>query len=64
MTSCRELWPLHPSGLRNGKIKAALQQVNRLNPTQLKGTLDYPGDAIHLIIEFDDGKEAAQKKGY
>jgi glycolate oxidase len=42
--------------------KAALQQVNRLNPTQLKGAVDFPDDAMHLIIEFDDGKEAAQKK--
>ena len=42
--------------------KAALQQVNRLNPTQLKGVVDYPADAIHLVVEFDDGKEAAQKK--
>jgi FAD/FMN-containing dehydrogenase len=42
--------------------KGAIQQIMRLNPNQLKGVLDRPADAIHLIIEFDDGKEAAQKK--
>jgi len=42
--------------------KGAVQQIMRLNPNQLKGILDHPADAIHLIIEFDDGKEAAQKK--
>jgi FAD/FMN-containing dehydrogenase len=42
---------------------AAVQQVMRLNPSQLRGVLDHPADAVHLIIEFDDGKEAAQKKG-
>ncbi|MBX4201976.1 FAD-binding oxidoreductase, partial [Candidatus Saccharibacteria bacterium] len=43
--------------------KAAVHQIMRLNPSQLKGVVDHPNDAIHLIIEFDDGKEAAQKKG-
>lgn len=43
--------------------KAAITQISRLNPSQLKGILDYPDDSLHLIIEFDDGKEAAQKKG-
>ena len=42
--------------------QGAVQQITRLNPNQLKGVLDRPADAIHLIIEFDDGKEAAQKK--
>ena len=42
--------------------QASLQHISRLNPSQLKGIVDNPADAIHLIIEFDDGKEAAQKK--
>ncbi|MBX4197381.1 FAD-binding oxidoreductase [Candidatus Saccharibacteria bacterium] len=52
---------LHPSTCEMIN-KAALQHVNRLNPAQLRGALNHPADAIHLIIEFDDGKEAAQKK--
>ena len=40
----------------------AVYQVTRLNPNQLKGVLDDPSAAMHLIIEFDDGKEGAQKK--
>jgi FAD/FMN-containing dehydrogenase len=42
--------------------QAAIQQITRLNPNQLRGVLAYPADAIHLIIEFDDDKEGAQKK--
>jgi len=42
--------------------KGAVQQIMRLNSTQLKGVITHPADAIHLILEFDDGKEAAQKK--
>jgi FAD/FMN-containing dehydrogenase len=42
--------------------KAAVGHIGRLNPTQLKGIVNNPDGAIHLIIEFDDGKEAAQKK--
>jgi FAD/FMN-containing dehydrogenase len=42
--------------------KAAISQISRLNPNQLKGILDNPAAAIHLILEFDDSKEAAQKK--
>jgi FAD/FMN-containing dehydrogenase len=41
---------------------AAIQHIARLNPSQLNGVLAYPGDAIHLIIEFDDSKEGSQKK--
>ncbi|HET6864005.1 MAG TPA: FAD-binding oxidoreductase [Candidatus Saccharimonadales bacterium] len=40
----------------------ALQQVNRINPRLLQGVLDHPADAIHLIVEFDDIKDGAQKK--
>jgi FAD/FMN-containing dehydrogenase len=42
--------------------QAAVQQITRLNPNQLRGVLDHPGDAVHLIVEFDDSKEGAQKK--
>lgn len=42
--------------------KAAIQQITRLSPNRLKGVLDHPGDAVHLIIEFDEQKESAQKK--
>jgi len=42
--------------------QAAVQHISRLNPSQLKGVVDNPADVIHLIIEFDDGKEGAQKK--
>jgi FAD/FMN-containing dehydrogenase len=43
--------------------KPAIAHITRLNPSQLNGIIDHPGDDIHLIVEFDDGKEAAQKKG-
>jgi FAD/FMN-containing dehydrogenase len=42
--------------------KAAINQINRFNPNQLKGILNDPAADIHLIIEFDDAKEGAQKK--
>jgi FAD/FMN-containing dehydrogenase len=42
--------------------KAAISEITRLNPVQLKGLLDNPTAEIHLIMEFDDVKEAAQKK--
>jgi FAD/FMN-containing dehydrogenase len=42
--------------------KGAVQQISRLSPNQLKGILDHPAAAIHLIVEFDDDKEGAQKK--
>jgi FAD/FMN-containing dehydrogenase len=42
--------------------RAAIIQLNRTNPNQLKGILQNPGAEIHLIIEFDDSKEGAQKK--
>ncbi|HEX5447880.1 MAG TPA: FAD-binding oxidoreductase [Candidatus Saccharimonadales bacterium] len=42
--------------------KTAVLQVTRLNPNQLKGVLDDPSAAIHLIIEFDDSKAGDRKK--
>jgi FAD/FMN-containing dehydrogenase len=42
--------------------KAAVNQINHNNPSQLKGLLENPAAEIHLIIEFDDAKEGAQKK--
>lgn len=42
--------------------KAAVAQINRGNPNHLKGLLPNPAAEIHLIIEFDDEKEGAQKK--
>jgi len=41
---------------------SAVQQVVDLNPNQLKASLSRPQAAIHLFIEFDDLKEADQKK--
>jgi len=42
--------------------KAAVAQITRVNPNQLRGLLDNPTADMHLILEFDDSKEAAQKK--
>lgn len=42
--------------------KAAVYEITRANPNQLKGVLDNPSAEMHLILEFDDAKEAAQKK--
>lgn len=42
--------------------KGAVQQIARLNSTQLKGVINYPADAVHLILEFDDSKEGEKKK--
>ncbi|HET7528960.1 MAG TPA: FAD-binding oxidoreductase [Candidatus Saccharimonadales bacterium] len=42
--------------------KTAVYEISRLNPNQLNGILDNPSADIHLIIEFDDSKEGAQKK--
>jgi FAD/FMN-containing dehydrogenase len=42
--------------------KGAFRHIARLSPNQLKGIISNPDDAVHLIVEFDDGKEAAQKK--
>jgi FAD/FMN-containing dehydrogenase len=42
--------------------KTAIYQITRLSPNQLKGILDNPSADIHLILEFDDAKEGAQKK--
>ena len=42
--------------------KAAVVQITRTNPHQLKGLLENPAAEVHLIIEFDDSKEGAQKK--
>lgn len=40
----------------------AIQQITRLNPNHLAGVLEHPADSIHLIIEFDEGKDGSQKK--
>jgi FAD/FMN-containing dehydrogenase len=42
--------------------QSALYQVSRNNPNQLKGLLQAPGAAVHLMVEFDDDKDAAQKR--
>jgi FAD/FMN-containing dehydrogenase len=42
--------------------KGAVQHIARLNTTQLKGVISHPADAVHLIIEFDDSKDADKKK--
>jgi FAD/FMN-containing dehydrogenase len=42
--------------------RAAIIQLNKSNPNHLKGVLQNPGAEIHLIMEFDDSKEGAQKK--
>lgn len=42
--------------------KDAVNEISRLNPNQLKGVLSNPSAEVHLILEFDDTKEAAQKK--
>ena len=42
--------------------QAALHQVSRVNPNQLKGSLELPGAAVHMFIEFDDEKDGVQKK--
>ncbi|HVS79316.1 MAG TPA: FAD-binding oxidoreductase [Candidatus Saccharimonadales bacterium] len=52
---------LHPSSCEMIN-QAAIQHITRINPTQLRGVLDRPADAIHLIVQFDDSKEGAQKK--
>ncbi len=41
--------------------RAALDQVSKINPNQLSGLLKRPKAAIHLFVEFDNSKEAAQK---
>jgi FAD/FMN-containing dehydrogenase len=42
--------------------RSVVEQVTRLNPKQLGGLLKLPRAAIHLFVEFDDAKEANQKK--
>lgn len=42
--------------------RTAIEQVTKINPNQLQGVLARPKAAIHLLIEFDDQKEGAQKK--
>jgi FAD/FMN-containing dehydrogenase len=42
--------------------RAVVEQVTRTNPNQLAGLLKEPKAAIHLFVEFDDDKEATQKK--
>jgi FAD/FMN-containing dehydrogenase len=43
--------------------RAAIFQITKINPHQLSGLLSNPSAAIHLFIEFDNLKEAAQKAG-
>jgi FAD/FMN-containing dehydrogenase len=42
--------------------RAAVDQITKTNPNQLKNLLARPRAAIHLFIEFDNPKEADQKK--
>jgi len=42
--------------------KTTVYEITRLSPNQLRGVLDNPSADIHLILEFDDSKEGAQKK--
>ena len=42
--------------------RAAIELVLQINPNQLAGMLENPSAAIHLFIEFDDVKEADQRK--
>ncbi|HVX58792.1 MAG TPA: FAD-binding oxidoreductase [Candidatus Saccharimonadales bacterium] len=42
--------------------RTALEQVAKSSPSQLANVLDAPKAEIHLFVEFDDGKEGAQKK--
>jgi FAD/FMN-containing dehydrogenase len=42
--------------------RAVVEQVTRTNPNQLTGMLKQPRAAVHLFVEFDDAKEANQKK--
>jgi FAD/FMN-containing dehydrogenase len=42
--------------------KSAILQVSRLNPNQLTSLMENPAAEIHLFVEFDDKKDAVQKK--
>jgi FAD/FMN-containing dehydrogenase len=42
--------------------RSVVEQVSRINPNQLAGLLKQPRAAVHLFVEFDDPKEANQKK--
>jgi len=42
--------------------KTVVEEVTRVNPHQLQGVLLRPQAAIHLLIEFDDPKDGAQRK--
>lgn len=42
--------------------REAIAQITRINSSQLAGVIGNPRAAIHLIIEFDDPKDGAQKK--
>jgi FAD/FMN-containing dehydrogenase len=42
--------------------RAAVVQISKSNPHRLTGLLQNPAAEIHLILEFDDSKEGAQKK--
>lgn len=41
--------------------RAAVEQVMRINPHQLDNVLPAPAAAIHVFIEFNDMKDAAQR---
>lgn len=57
----QEILKLAPSvfDMVNG---AAIAQVQSINPRQLGDLMEAPQAAIHLFVEFDDQKEANQKK--
>jgi FAD/FMN-containing dehydrogenase len=42
--------------------RAAVTQISQSNPNRLKGLMQNPAAELHLIIEFDDAKDGAQKK--
>ena len=42
--------------------RAAIDQVLKLNPNQLTSVMDNLNAAIHLFVEFDNHKDADQKK--
>jgi FAD/FMN-containing dehydrogenase len=41
--------------------RSAIEQVIKINPHQLDGSLPAPAAAIHLFVEFDDHKDSSQK---
>ncbi len=42
--------------------RAAIEQIRSINPHQLGDLLEAPKAELHLFIEFDDQKDATQKK--